>query len=361
MEPSVDESDGARPTVLDLEPPTLPPAILLTGPPVPPQQRVYFYSSDEWEQFIREWATALEEQYVQIKLLGGPGDRGVDVAGFKTDRQFEGPWDCFQGKHYSEPLVLSDVLPEILKLFVNVLGGYYVMPDVYAFLAPQGCGGGLDRLLSKPTDLKQEFLDCTMLANRESDRAELTKLAEKTDFTMFRSVQMLDALEAHRHTPYHVARFGGPLLPRPEAPLPPEELASQETRYVAQLVEVYEEQAPDETFVAIGLSSHPEVGEHFRRQRFAFYQAEALRLYARDAVPEGTFEFLQRDVLAGVIEVAELDHAHGMARLSQVLTTAGQLELGAHTLISVATVDDRKGVCHQLANEDRLTWVRRSK
>jgi hypothetical protein len=36
--------------------------------------------------------------------------------------------------------------------------------------------------------------------------------------------------------------------------------------------------------------------------------AEALRLYARDSVPEGTFQALQDDVHAGVVEVAESDH-----------------------------------------------------
>lgn len=29
----------------------------LPGPPVPPAHRIYFYSPDEWEVFITEWAT----------------------------------------------------------------------------------------------------------------------------------------------------------------------------------------------------------------------------------------------------------------------------------------------------------------
>jgi hypothetical protein len=111
----------------DLNLPCAPSAISLSGPPVPPQQRLYFYSSDEWELFIREWATGLEASYVQIKRLGGPNDRGVDVAAFKTPNGFEGAWDCFQGKHYANALTLSNVLPEIVKLLVNVAVGHYTL------------------------------------------------------------------------------------------------------------------------------------------------------------------------------------------------------------------------------------------
>ena len=32
-------------------------------------------------------------------------------------------------------------------------------------------------------------------------------------------------------------------------------------------------------------------------------------------------------------------------------------DLGAHTLISMSNLKDRQGICHQLANADKLTWV----
>jgi hypothetical protein len=133
-----------------------------------------------------------------------------------------------------------------------------------------------------------------------------------------------------------------------------------EARYVAQLVEVYAEEHPNSEFPLGQLAADPEVGAHFHRQRVCFFQAEALRLYARDSVPDGTFERLQDDMHSGVVEIAEADHQSGMARLTQVLTTSAQLDLSNHRLVSVANNDDRKGICHQLANDDRLTWVRAS-
>lgn len=187
--------------------------------------------------------------------------------------------------------------------------------------------------------------------------AKVRGLAECSDFATFASIEILDALEVHRQTPYFPARFGGPLLPRPGRPAPPEDVTSHESRYVTQLAEVYGEKHPGETFEHDTLSAHPKVGRHFQRQRVSFYSAEALRLYARDSVPEGTFQALQDDVHAGVIEVAESEHPTGMDRLTHVLTTSAQLDLSSHTLVSVANLEDRKGICHQLANEDRLTWT----
>jgi hypothetical protein len=289
----------------------------------------------------------------------------VDVAAFKTKHGFEGAWDCFQGKHYAKELAPSDAYPEMLKVFLGVLSKQYILPDKYAFLAPKGCGTTLDRLLSKPTDLRNKFLE--ELDNKKGCAASLDdtvrervrELAKATDFSVFQSVQLADALETHRRTPYFVVRFGGPLPARPPIAPPPDALAAHEKRYVAQLAEVYGEQSPGEPLQQEALSSHPTHGDHFKRQRISFYSAEALYMHARDSVPEGTFEALQDDVHSGVVEVAEAPHATGMDRLREVLTAATQVQLDGHTaLLSVARMDDRKGICHQLANENRLTWVK---
>lgn len=338
----------------------------LAGPSMTPQQILFFYSPDKWEDFIREWATGLATSYVQIKRLGGSGDHGVDVAAFKTVQGFDGAWDCFQGKHYAKSLAPSDAWPEILKVFLSVVNKHYRMPDAYYFLAPQGCGGTLDRLLSKPSDFRQKFLaelaktEKGCAASLKDDvRAQVRALAEKTDFSMFRSVQLPDALETHRKTSYYVARFGGALPARPLGEPPPDELQEKEARYVAQLVDVYAEQAPAEPVGQDTVSAHPTYGEHFKRQRISFYSAEALYRHTRDSVPEGTYKALQDDMHSGVVEVAEASHATGMDRLTQVLTAATSVQLDGHAaLLSVSRVDDRKGICHQLANEDRLTWVK---
>ncbi|ROR96633.1 hypothetical protein EDD28_1219 [Salana multivorans] len=353
------------PVVTELEAPPVPSApTSITGPRLTPAQLITFYSPDEWEDFIREWAVAVGEAYSQIKRLGGSNDKGADVAAFKTDRGFEGEWDCFQAKHYAKLLGWSDAFPEILKIFVGTVNGHYILPSVYAFLSPKGCGTGLNRLLSKPTDLRQKFLeelgsDKGVAASLDASlRDQVRTLAETTDFAMFRSVELVDAIAAHRTTAYHVARFGGPLPPRPPATSAPREIGEVEARYVAQLMDVYREANPTGSLAPDTLHTEPRLAAHFQRQRESFYAAESLRLHARDAVPPGTFEALQDDVHSGVIEIAEADHATSMTRLTQVLQASTQIDLSAHALTTISRTDDRKGICHQLANEDRLTWMR---
>ncbi len=337
----------------------------LSGPRLTPQQILHFYSPEAWEEFILEWASAIKELYVETKDLGGSNDHGVDVAAFKTHSGFEGAWDCYQGKHYADPLKPSDAWPEILKIFRGVLAGHYQMPDAYYFVAPQGCGMTLDRLISTPTKFQQSFLEeldkdkgCAA-ALQLAELQQVRDLAGKTDFSLFRSMKLLDALDLHRKTQYYVARFGGPMPGRPPIAPPPEDVAPIEKRYVTQLVKVYEEQSPGEQLKQGALAIHPTHGDHFKRQRISFYSAEALRLHARDSVPDGTFEALQNDMHSGVVEVAEAPNTSGMARLREVLNAATQVQLDRHAaLMSVSSPDDRKGICHQLANEDRLTWVK---
>jgi len=360
----VSSADDA-PTLIDLDSPALPTApVSLAGPPVTPAQRIAFYSADDWEMFIREWASGLRPGYAQIKRLGGTGDRGVDIAGFKTEDGFEGGWDCFQGKHYADPLTWSDAFPEMLKILLGVVKGHFTTPDAYAFLAPKGCGTSLNRLLSTPTSLRQQFLDELNRTDGPGSKLEaalrdqVRALANSIDFALFRSVELVDAIATHRTTPYHVARFGGPLPARPAVAGAPATIAASEARYVEQLMEVYREADPSTQTAPDTIPHHARFGTHFQRQRESFYSAEALRLHARDAVPPGTFEALQDDVHAGVIEVADAEHPTGMARLIEVLQASTQVDLSMHALTSISRLEDRKGICHQLANQDRLTWMR---
>jgi hypothetical protein len=98
------------------------------------------------------------------------------------------------------------------------------------------------------------------------------------------------------------------------------------------------------------------LARHYHRQRETFYHAEALRNFARDTVPPGTFEELQGEVHAGVVDVSDASHADALLRLNAVTQAAAQLPLTANGLISVTKVQDKKGICHQLANEDKLKW-----
>lgn len=340
-------------------------AQLAAGPRLSPRKRIWLYDSDEWEAFILEWAHAVDEPYVHVQRLGGSGDRGIDVAGFLTDRGLEGAWDCFQCKHYEGTLSPVNVWPEIVKILLAAWGKYCILPRRYLFFSPRGAGPKLAKLLNSPDDLRSTFLsefkreDSALKKTLSPEVVEhLARYAESVDFAIFGEMPLEDVLEVHRRTCHHALRFGTELPARPLPDPPPENPTQAESRYVEQLLEVYREKYPGESFDSITVSDHSWTKIHFPRQREAFYCAESLRVFARDSLPDRTFEKLQEDLYAGVVETEELDHESGHIRLTSVLQAATQVDLSSNVLISVADPRDRKGICHQLANEDRLTWVR---
>jgi len=83
-----------------------------------------------------------------------------------------------------------------------------------------------------------------------------------------------------------------------------------------------------------------------------------LRVFARDSVPPGTFESLQDEIHSGVVDVAEADHVDRFERVKAVTRAARQLGLTSNALLSCAKATDRDGICHQLANEDKLLWTK---
>ncbi|TDC35539.1 ABC-three component system protein [Kribbella albertanoniae] len=336
----------------------------IAPPPVSPQGRIYLYTDDDWEEFVREWVSTLAEAYAQIKRFGGSGDRGADVAALKTTQGLEGPWDCFQCKHYVKPLSFGDAAPEMLKVFRAACAGFWTLPDTYQFLAPKGCSTQLNQLLSQPTRLKQRFLD--ELADPDKalgsdvDATEIATViasATSADFTMFKSVELVDAIAQLEGTPYYLRNFEPVMPARPDHEPPPNEVTAAEARYVAQLLGVYNERFSDKPIDASNVTEHVNAGPHFKRQREAFFKAEALRVYARDSVHPDTFSRLQDDIYHGVVDLADDVHPNGWTRMTKVLVHVGTLDLQQHTLIQVSDLQDRTGICHHLANANRLIWI----
>jgi hypothetical protein len=334
------------------------------GRSTPPRKLIQTYDSEEWEAFIEEWASGLEPKYEEVRRFGGSGDRGVDVAGFKTVKGFEDTWDCFQGKHYNRSLNPATAWPEILKMFLlPVENSRYKLPEHYYFIAPRGIGTALGHLLSTPSDLRDGFLEQLRSPTSKDFRdlddgksAAVIALAENTDFSRFTSIEVRTLLDQHKLTPYHAARFGGGLPDRPPADPPPSSITEKEAVYIRKLVDAYTERHPDlDTLEAI--TQNTRLRTHFERQREAFFRAESLESFARDRVPPNTFHRLQDEVYDAVVETAEADHVDGLTRLNETLDRAISAQLTANALIQVAEPADRKGICHQLANEDRLTWA----
>lgn len=337
------------------------------GPLIPPQQQLLLYSSDQWEGFVQEWAHyCLKKVYRQVQRFAGAGDRGIDIAGFTDARRLQGAWDNYQCKHYDNALRCSDIWGEIGKIIWYSFKKEYTAPRRYFFVAPKGAGTGLSKLLADDEKMRRDVI-ANWKAHIESAitgtrviplEGELLAYVQAFDFSIFEAKTSVQLVEDHRQTPHFAVRFGGGLPPRPATPQPPSTIAPVESRYVSQLLDAY----ADHTNVAVSdpaaLKVWPKLHVHFSRQREAFYQAEALRVFARDSVPIGTFEALQGDIYDGVIDTHDASHPDGFARVVEVTKAARELQITANPLISCTNPKDRDGICHQLANEDRLQWTK---
>ncbi|PHR92432.1 MAG: hypothetical protein COA69_08650 [Robiginitomaculum sp.] len=334
------------------------------GKPPPPQQLILLYSADDWEEFLLEWAYYQKEQYKLVIRLGGANDFGVDVACFTSNKWFLGEWDNYQCKHYKNSLTPKTALAEIGKLLWHVFSKNLTKPRKYYFFAPKDCGPSLIKLLLDKKKLKSELLNkwdewcaksitSTKEVKLEGDFADFV---EGFDFSIFEYKPSLQVIEEHAHTPYHSYRFFKTLDGRPMPKKPPIEYAGNETRYIAQLFEAYS----DHLGIAVedfDATQDQMISRHFLRQRENFYYAEALKLFSRDSVPPGTFEILQNEMLSGVIDIAEETHDDGYRRVKAVTTYAQTLTFPSNLLHQVMQVQDKHGICHQLANDNKLCWV----
>lgn len=332
------------------------------GLPIPPVERVKIFSPEQWEDFTSEWATSLEG-YGSIERAGGAGDMGCDVIATVDPGVSYGPWDNYQCKRYDHPLTPDDIWIEFGKVCYYTFVGEYTLPRHYYFVAPRGVGMKLLRALKRPQQLKADLLKnwadkCAGKISKGKQiplDAALGAYIEGIDFSMFRHVPVLTLIDGHARTRYHAARFGGGLPARKAAPKPPADIASGEVRYVQQLLNAYGDNlktAVDDPQQLTGVHRR-----HFVRARESFYCAEALRTFSRDNLPEGAFEGLQQQIHDGVIDVCEDSHACGFTRVKATTEKASVLELTSSALLGRVEAADRFGICHQLANEDRLTWV----
>lgn len=338
---------------------------VIGGIPIPKPQRVTIFSPEEWESFTLEWTTSLESAYVHIDRLGGSGDFGIDIVGFISDTTFAGGWDNYQCKRYDHPLRPSDIWVEIGKIIYYSYRQEYSPPRKYYFVASQGIGTYLQKLLGKPNKLKEEARNhwakhcengITTTASLPLE-GELLNWFENFDFSIFSAKSVVELIDGHAKTPFHTVRFGGGLPPRPCVTPPPEDYDIEESRYIQQLFTACEDHLGIPVNGLSDLSSTPRLRDELLRQRERFYHAESLRNFARDTVPEGTFERLQDEIYHGVIDICEGDHKDGLMRMRATVSQAAMLPTPSSPLQSVVQVQDKQGICHQLANGDQLVWV----
>jgi len=343
-----------------------------SGIPILPVKLLEVLSPDDWEAFTEEWLTFHKNNgaYRSIRRYSGPGDLGLDVVAFTTEAGFEETWDSYQCKHYDHALYPADVYGEVGKIIYHSFqrtppfNQACRSPRRHVFVSPHGVGITVGRFLKDPIRFKEEVrkiwesncvpkIGTSIVAPLEG---ALLEYFDDFDFSIFEDRTAVELIEEHAQTVFHAARFGGVLPPREEPEPPPLEPTEAESLYLRKLFDAYSDNTGQTITVVDDLS--PDLLVHHDRQRVLFYCAEQLRNFARDRTPPRTFDSLQDDVYNGVIDVCEAAYADALVRLRTTISTAGQIDVSGNALVGVTKVADKQGICHQLANDDRLTWKR---
>lgn len=347
------------------------PEQILLGPSIDPLIRIRTYSADQFEEFIQEWAffylQELSKQYHRVVRLGGSGDKGRDIIAYFEDGATNG-CDVYQCKHYGHPLRPGDVWVELGKMCYFASSGAIPLPRRFHIVAPMDAGPELVRLLDTPLELRSKLIaqwatSCAtkiVVGQRIPLEGPLLRFVEDFDFSIVTLKPILEVITEHGKTIRRAPRFGGGLNKAPpEDPIPPEELEGHETHYVEQLLAAYADKLGLSNLDRPSLSSHSDLENHFQRSRQRYYCAEALRLFARDNLPENvTFEQVQDQIYDAVVDVCEMTYSSGYERVVKTTSTATQVSVNSHILRSYLKPQSLQGICHQLANIDRLRWVK---
>lgn len=318
------------------------------------------YDSSEWEVFISEWQKGLQD-YASVKRLGGAGDHGRDVIGLCSADGCQGVWDNFQCKHYETLLSTPKACEDAGKIIFHAFRKQFAPPRRCTFVAPRGPTTELRDMLLNPDKFRAEMLSTwdVRVAGRviagETHKlvGDLANYVLSYDFTSFTYATLDEILDDHRRTAYWASRFGGQLPPPPRGKAP-QAIAQSESVYVAKLLDVYTETIGMPIACVDELSSHSQWKQDLQQQRVRFYDAEAFMAHYRDQTEPGTIEDFAEQIFDAIEpSLGAGKSAHG--RLTTALSTAAQTA-PASVLAPQARVRVKQGVCHQLANSDRVTW-----
>ena len=343
---------------------------ILLGKAIPAISHLKIMSEDDFEDMVLEWASGYLIDVLKLDYLvrksSGAGDKGRDIMAFLPN----GEWDNYQCKHYEHQLAPNEIWLELGKMCYYSYAGHFSSPRNYYFMTSQGVGPKLSELLINPELFKngliEQWNDKCKFKISAKQSIELDKglldYIESFDFSIIKSIEPLDLIRQHRQTPYYPARFGGGLLrPRGIPDSPPADLQKQETRYVEQLFEAYESHISLPVNSIDCLSEQSDLLDHFHRQRESFYWADSLEQFSRDSSGAGhdAFAQMKNEVCFAVIDTCNEDYSSGYARVKATTKHAGLLPKFTNPLSSVYVTQDVHGICHHLANENRLIWVKK--
>ena len=341
----------------------------VTGQMIPHEKRLEIMSEHDWEDVTLEYADALRNrsEYVNIFKIAGSGDKGRDIVALCKEPLQAGQWDCYQCKHYDQPLSLSVILLEFGKLCYYTYNGSFPAPRKYYLVSPKGVGPELTDILTIPQHDKIRHRLIAKWSDECKTLSLLTKelkaYIEKFNFSVVSFVPQQDIISTLLKSRWGIVRFGGCLPPRPIMPNLRGFSIEQEQKllYIQALIDAYNDHKKSNDLTLDNLEIKvPDFYKHLLQSRKSFHSAEALKRFSRSITPPGTFDELIKEIEDGISDVLAWPNHTGYERVLSSVKQAKTLPLKVSLLESWIKSLDREGICHHLANKkDSVVWVKK--
>lgn len=151
--------------------------------------------------------------------------------------------------------------------------------------------------------------------------------------------------------------------PRPKDLPVPNEPMDVELAYIAQLLEAYAEAAGVPGLSRVALTGYPKYSNDLRQRRKEYYAAETIRRGTREVFKESDadqFELLKEETYDGIFDIHAQDYKSGYERLLKVMTQVSSIQINKCSLSKLPEWignKEKKGVCHILVNDGKISWV----
>lgn len=342
--------------------------LLGLGTWIDPVKRLGIFGEDEFEVFTLQWVEGfLSKKYYQVQWRGGAGDKGRDILAW-IDPPDVAPrkWDNYQCKHYKNALMPSDFWLELGKLCHYTFNNDFTVPQKYYIVTPHGTGTSLQDSIDNPNKLRKGLIENWVGYCEEKITSrgkivltpEFKNYIETFDFSIVTALLPHELINQHSQTKYHAYVFGAQLKRRPTPPKPPDIIAGNEVTYVQHIYDAFSEHVKSPIHGRESFSDREYLLKTFDCAREGFYSAESLKEFARDNLPDNLyFSDLMAQFLFGLQGVVYGPFSDGYHRIVAAHNLAQTIQVDSNALRDVIRSSDRVGLCHQLANENKLKWV----
>lgn len=332
---------------------------------IPPLQRVKEFSDEGFEEFIAEWAVSCAKtKYKDVYRIGGAGDKGRDVIA-----EYEnGTFDYYQCKKYSAQLQPSPYWIEFGKLCYFVYNKDIPMPEKYYIIASHDLSKKMRTLLENKENIRigliKEWDDkCSKnLIDKKIIplNGNLLEFIQKFDFNIVDTYSINTIIEEHRHTQYFYFRFGGNIKPKRNIKiLPSVSIENIERKYLSKILIAYSENKKQDIDVN-KLNEYDDLLKDFSSRRQEYYSAESLKRCIRDIFSsESEFEILKNEMYSGIKDFVQTEFKDGFDKLKKTMHESTKVNLSISRVdndLHFVGNDDKKGICHHLANDDLVDW-----